>query len=95
VTFLWSQGGDQFEFEEGLSLSSGYPSVVAISVSKMKFGVMRAAFAKNAIESFMTGLITGKEVLYNLAKEPKVKKIAKWAGKDIKRQSSESKGDEL
>ena len=34
IYFLWSQGGDQFDFEEQMHLSFGYPAVVALNYNK-------------------------------------------------------------
>lgn len=36
VAFFWSQGGDQFDFEDALEMGSGYPAFVAISLRKVK-----------------------------------------------------------
>ena len=75
VSFLWVQGGDNFNFEEALNLGFGFPAVVAIHTGKEKFGVMRAAFSVQNVEKFIGDLWTGKASLYNLKKNlPKIKK---------------------
>jgi len=84
IAIIWSQGGDQYETEEALELGSGYPSLIAVSVSKMKYATMKGAFAKKNIESFINGLITGKESLFDLKNVPKFKPTERWDGKDAK-----------
>lgn len=44
--FVWSQGGDHFEFEEKLgAVGVGYPVVTVIYESKKYFGKLRKAFS--------------------------------------------------
>jgi protein disulfide-isomerase A6 len=88
LTFLWAQGGDQLALEESLALGSGYPSLVALSVSKGKYTALRAAFNKKSIETFITALLSGKEPLFNLPKLPAMNKVSKWDGRDAKPQDS-------
>lgn len=48
--FIWSQGGDHFEFEEKLgAVGVGYPVVTVIYETKKYFGKLRRAFS---IENF-------------------------------------------
>jgi len=84
VRFLWAQGSDHLGFEEALVLGSGYPSLVAISVNKQKYAPLRASFNKKSIDSFISGLLTGKEPLFNLPKLPTLKKVKPWDGEDAK-----------
>jgi protein disulfide-isomerase A6 len=65
-----------------LALGSGYPSLVAISTSKNKFATLRATFEKKNIDSFISGLLSGKERLSNLPQVPKLKEVNKWDGRD-------------
>ena len=75
LSFLWVQGGDNFNFEESLNLGFGFPAVVAIHTGKEKFSVMRAAFNSKNVDNFIGDLWTGKASLYNLRKNlPKIKK---------------------
>ena len=82
LNFLWSQGGDQYEVEESFNLGSGYPSMVAMSLNKKKIAVFRSSFSKKNIDSFINGLILGKESLYNLPQTPTFKSATAWDGKD-------------
>lgn len=93
IVILWSQGGDQYETEEALGLGSGYPSLLAVSVNKLKYAVMKGAFIKKNIESFINSLITGKEALFDLKTVPKFKKVDRWDGKDAKPQYDEPEED--
>ncbi len=46
LTFLWAQGGDNFDLEERLSLGFGFPALIAMNYSKGKFSTMRKSFTK-------------------------------------------------
>lgn len=92
-SFLWAQGGDYYEFEETLNLGSGYPAVVALSLSKNVFSVMRSSFTKKNVEQYINGLLSGREASYKLQELPKIKTVEPWDGKDKKPQ--ESLSDEL
>jgi protein disulfide-isomerase A6 len=70
--------------EEALVLGSGYPSLIAVSVNKQKYAPLRAAFNKKSIDSFINGLLSGKEPLFNLGKLPNLKKVKEWDGSDSK-----------
>ncbi len=91
VTFLWAQGGNNFDFEEALNLGFGFPCVVAIHYGKGKFSIMRANYNQKNIDGFIGDLGTGKATLYNLRKNlPKIKK------KKVKKtKQPEPVGDEL
>ena len=86
INFLWVQGGDYYSFEETLNLGSGYPAVVAISTSKSVYSIMRGAYAKKNIESYINGLISGKEASYKLRELPKIGNVEKWDGENKKRE---------
>ena len=85
-SFLWAQGGDYYEFEEALNLQSGYPAVVALSLSKSVFSVMRSSYTKKNLELYINGLLSGKEASYKLNGSPKIKKVEKWDGEDKKQE---------
>jgi len=82
ATFLWSQGGDQFELEEKLNLGFGFPALVAISRKKGIFVIHRGTFTEQSIRTFITGLASPKHI-HDLPKElPGIAKQTKWDGKD-------------
>jgi len=84
LTFLWSQGGDQFQLEDQLGLGSGYPAVVAISFRKTVFSVMRGSFSKDGLLGFTNGIIAGKETFRPFQELPSIKAVEKWDGEDKK-----------
>ena len=75
LTFLWVQGGDNFDLEEGLRLGSGFPAMVAINYGKGKFAPMRAKYNKEEINKFINDLLSGRAAVYDLRKDTlKIKK---------------------
>ena len=86
VAFLWAQGGDYYPIEESLGLASGYPSLVAISVNKMKYAQLAGSFSKKNVDTFVKSLIAGKQGLFNLREVPKIKNVNAWDGKESKPQ---------
>lgn len=82
-TFLWSQGGDQFELEEKLNLGFGFPALVGMSRKKGIFVTMRGSFTEVTMRRFLTGLSAPKH-LNDLPKVlPGVVKQKAWDGKDM------------
>lgn len=57
IYYLWAQGGDFYDFEMKLNLSSGYPALVAISNGKKKYAVFRLSFITENIKSFVSSKI--------------------------------------
>lgn len=84
VGFLWSQGGDQFEMEEAMGLSFGYPAVIAINFGKARYGVHRGTFDKDQIAMFLTSLARGGVPLAPIPANGKAVKADVWDGKDGK-----------
>ena len=82
--YFWSQAFDQKELENSFHLGSGYPAIVAISLSKKKYTVMRGAYTPEGIATFLTDLIRGYERFYEFKDLPKIKDTAKWDGNDAK-----------
>ncbi|XP_058515736.1 protein disulfide-isomerase A6 homolog [Ochotona princeps] len=81
ITFLWSQGGDQYELEEQLSLAFGYPAVVAIHLAKGKYSVHRGDFSRESIGTFLTQLLAGKAPVSDLPKQlKKLQTVDAWEG---------------
>ncbi|RHY55903.1 hypothetical protein DYB26_000147 [Aphanomyces astaci] len=82
--FSWVQGGDQSKLEHAFDLSFGYPAVVAISLDKQRYSVMRAAFDSKSIATFLEGIFSGKEATYPYDKLPAIQSVVPWDGKDAK-----------
>lgn len=80
-TFLWSEGGVQYQFEDSFGQGgSGYPSVIAYSHQKKVYSVLKGAFSKSTFEDFIKRLVYGKESFIPINKELKVKKVVPWDG---------------
>jgi len=83
VGFMWSQGGDQFEIEEKMALSFGFPAVVAVNVKKMRFGIHRGSgFDTASLTKFLGQMMIGRVPLQPLPKDLKWSKADAWDGKD-------------
>jgi len=82
VTFVWAQGGDYFSLEESLSLGSGYPAFVGLSVQKLKYSPLAGSFNVKNVGDFVKGLLNGKQPLFNLREAPKVGTVPAWDGND-------------
>jgi protein disulfide-isomerase A6 len=59
VKYLWMEGGEQFEWEEALYLSSGYPAMLVVHLDKAVYGVHRGTFESESIRQFLISLGTG------------------------------------
>jgi len=84
VTIAWAQGGDHYEFEESLSLGSGYPSLVGVHMGKSKYAKMKGAFNKKNIDNWINNLVVGKEPLFDVKNLAKVANVEAWDGLDHK-----------
>jgi protein disulfide-isomerase A6 len=82
IYYLWAQGGDQFDLEDKLHLSFGYPAVIAVHYKKKMFAIYRSSFSKENLINFESKLLNGKEHLNNLPDGIKIKKVPKWDGKE-------------
>jgi len=67
--FLWSQGGDQFDFEDNMNLGMGYPTIVAMVANKKKFAVMRRSWSAENLTSFINTI--NRENFYDIRELPK------------------------
>jgi len=82
VGFMWLQGGDQFEIEEKMALSFGFPAVVAVNVKKERYGIHRGKFDKDSLAQFLSQMMIGRVPLQVLPKGLKWSKSDPWDGKD-------------
>lgn len=83
VELLWSQGGDQYELEEKLSLQFGWPALIAISLKKGVYMTYKGTWEADKIKSWINGLGVAKRHLMKLPPVlPKIEKQDKWDGKD-------------
>ncbi|ETW06795.1 protein disulfide-isomerase domain [Aphanomyces invadans] len=82
--FSWVQGGDQNKLEQAFDLTFGYPAVVAISLDKQRYSVMRAAFDSKSIATFLEDIFSGKQSTYPYDNLPAIHTVTPWDGKDAK-----------
>jgi protein disulfide-isomerase A6 len=68
LVFLWSQGGDQYDFESQFPLGAGYPSLLTVIPKKKKYSVMRTGqgFGAENIKSYINSLLAGRETAGDL-----------------------------
>lgn len=83
IGYLWSEGGAQFDMEESMGLSFGFPAMVAINFKKNVYGGYKgSSFTKDAITQFVTSLGRGGVPLAPIPANAKVVKQKPWDGKD-------------
>ena len=86
--FMWTQGGDQFDFESQFPLGAGYPALLAIIPKKKKYSVMRtgAGFEPANIKSYINKLLMGSENSYDLpAAVAEFRKVDAWVDPTVKK----------
>lgn len=80
LSFLWSEGGSNFDFEDSFGLGFGFPALIAIHHEKKKYIVMRAHYNQAGIDKFIGDLMAGKVSIQTFYQIPKIKtKKAKTA----------------
>ena len=81
--FLWFEGGSQSDLEESLELTFGFPAVVALSVDRQAYAVLRGSFREKSITSFLHSLTTGRQATIKMSRGiPAIATIDPWDGKD-------------
>jgi protein disulfide-isomerase A6 len=81
MVFLWSQGGDQYDFESQFPLGAGYPALLTIIPKKNKYSVMRTGqgFEPSQIKAYIDSLLAGRESAGDLpAKLNPIRKADAW-----------------
>lgn len=81
LVFLWSQGGDQYDFESQFPLGAGYPSLLTVIPKKKKYSVMRTGqgFGAENIKSYINNLLAGRETAGDLpAVLSSMRKVDPW-----------------
>lgn len=84
-SFLWFQGGDaQLEFEKTLELTFGYPAVVALSLDRQAYSVLRGSFSEKSLAAFLNGVVTGRQPTIKIGdgELPTIVTAEPWDGKD-------------
>eukprot|EP00667_Euglena_gracilis_P009911 EG_transcript_10069 len=81
--FVWIQGGTQTTFEEVVGINMNYPTMVAISSSKLRYAVHRGAFAVDALAGFLNSIASGRQRTAELKALPSLTTVEPWDGGDF------------
>jgi protein disulfide-isomerase A6 len=81
-TFLWFEGTSQPALGEALELTFGFPAIVAFSMDREAYSVLRGSFSEKGITSFLHGVMTGRQEMIQLSQLPTVVTVAPWDGQD-------------
>jgi protein disulfide-isomerase A6 len=82
VTFLWFEGSTQPALEEAMELSFGFPALVAVSMDREAYAVLKGSFSEKGIPSFLNGVMTGRQPTTKLSQLPTVVTVTPWDGQD-------------
>lgn len=66
VTFLWVIASQQLNLIQKLNLNFGFPTVIALSVSKNVFSILKGNYSEQSIKNFIIQMMTGKAIVENL-----------------------------
>jgi len=94
IKFLWSEGGAQYELEEQLALSFGYPALIAVHLEK-GYAIHRGDFSQQSIRSFISQIMSRSASIQPVPKGgfKKVATVKPWDGKDAPPPPPEEKFD--
>lgn len=73
LSFLWSEGGSNFDFEDSFGLGFGFPALIAIHNGKKKYAVMRTHYNQANIDKFLGDLMVGRVQIQTFYQIPKIK----------------------
>lgn len=73
LSFLWSEGGSNFDFEDSFGLGFGFPALLAIHHGKKKYAVMRTHYNASNLDKFLTDLMVGRVQIQTFYQIPKIK----------------------
>lgn len=88
IGFMWSQGGDQFDFESQFPLGAGFPALLTLIPKRKKYSVMRtgAGFEVANIKSYISKLLTGSEPAYDMPQQlAEFRKVDAWVDPEAKK----------
>lgn len=83
--WVWAEAGAQGGIEKALEVGgSGYPTMVAVNIKKMKYSVLRGSYTVKGIKEFLIGIASGKWEALPIKEEemPKVETVKAWDGSD-------------
>lgn len=97
--WIWTEAGAQNGLEETFGIGgSGYPTMVAVSIKKMKYSFLKGPYSVDGVAEFLRGIQSGlsEALLVQKGEMPKVNTIEPWDGKDgiLENTNSENDDDE-
>ena len=81
-SFLWFEIGAQPDLEQKLELTFGAPALVAYSMDRQAYAVLRGSFSLKAVTGFLHSISTGPQRTISLSELPKVVQTEPWNGAD-------------
>lgn len=66
VTVSWLIATDQLNLIQKLNLNFGFPSVIAVNISKNVYSILKGNFSEQSIKNFIIEMMTGKAMVDNL-----------------------------
>jgi protein disulfide-isomerase A6 len=82
VTFLWFEGTSQPALESAMELSFGFPALVAFSMDREAYAVLKGSFSQKGVASFLNGVMTGRQPTTKLSQIPTIATVTPWDGQD-------------
>ena len=81
-SFLWFEIGAQPDLEQKLELTFGAPALVAYSMDRQAYAVLRASFTQKSVTGFLHSITTGRQRTIPLSGIPTVVQTEPWNGED-------------
>lgn len=81
-SFLWFEAGQQPDLETKLEMTFGAPALVAYSMGKQAYAVLRGSFTEKSLTSFLHGITSGRQHTLPLSEAPVVVATEPWDGLD-------------
>jgi protein disulfide-isomerase A6 len=83
-SFLWFEGTSQPALEQAMELTFGFPALVAFSMDRQAYAVLRGSFSEKSMTSFLHAITTGRQATVKLRDSviPKIESVEPWDGLD-------------
>mmetsp|Transcript_11939 Transcript_11939/g.32845 ORF Transcript_11939/g.32845 Transcript_11939/m.32845 type:complete len:306 (+) Transcript_11939:980-1897(+) len=81
-SFFWFEGPSQPQVEKVFGLTFGYPTLVAYSMDRGAYAVMKGSFSEKTMSTFLHGLTSGRQATQKAPGVPQIESTEPWDGKD-------------
>jgi protein disulfide-isomerase A6 len=83
-SFLWFEGTSQPALEQAMELTFGFTALVAFSMDRQAYAVLRGSFSEKSMTSFLHAITTGRQATVKLRDSviPKIESVEPWDGLD-------------